>query len=251
MRKTEDAGANQIFVAVSHVVQTRSNQLMHLAFCGCCCLVSNLFKMVKLPNYQSWRTYMLIFRRAFTFAASTLGASALLLLFQTSGIAHAPTKLPLPLPHLGHVPVSPIHAELEKTLINPSHLARIPISPVHAELEKALINPSHLERIPISPVNAELRNMLTASSVASARIPFDLRLLDYPEAEREKLTSIVVLLVQSEKHDQSGNFKLRDQISKIAREKLFSLSGKTILQVAKDEQFLRLHVLKHIFQIDS
>ena len=191
---------------------------------------------------------MLNLRHAFKFAQSTIGATAFLLSCGSPVMAHAPLKLPLPPLHLVRVPVSPIHAELENILrrdsyqavhLTPIHLVPVPVSPIHAELE-------NITRI--SSAEAIHDGVLPMSRASS--IPFDLSFSDYPAAQHEKLTSIVVLLVHSEKLDKSGDFKRRDQVNAQARALLYSLGKQTVLKVAKDAQFLQLHVLKHIFQID-
>jgi hypothetical protein len=218
-------------------------------------LASNLIKMIKLPNNHPRRTYMLNLRHAFKFAPSTIGATAFLLSFGRSVMAHAPLTLPLTPLHVHSV--NPTHAELENLLhrssnaaahLLPIHLVH-PINPIHTELENSLLRSSsaavhlpstHLVSAPIIGV--------TSMSHASG-IPFDLSFRNYPEVQHEKLASIVVLLVHSERLDASGDFKRRDQINDQARTLLYSLGKQTVLKVARDAQFLQLHVLKHIFQI--
>jgi len=153
-------------------------------------------------------------------------------------VAHAPLRLPLTLLRV-HT-VSPTQVELEELLRRHSPAA------VH-------LLPTHLVHVPVNPIHAELENILHAGALATSHasgIPFDLSFRDYPEAQHEKLTSIVVLLLHSEKLDKSGDFKRRDQVNDKARALLYSLGKQTVLKVAKDAQFLQLHVLKHIFQID-
>ncbi len=148
-------------------------------------------------------------RYTFKFATSTIGAAAVLLSCGSPVMAHAPLKYPLPSTHLLHVPVSPIHAELERALSG--------VTPM-----------SH-----------------------TSGIPFDLSFHNYPQEQHEKLTSIVVLLVHSERFDKSGDFKRRDEVNAQARKLLFSLGKQTVLKVGRDAQFLQLNVLKHLFQLGT
>jgi hypothetical protein len=136
-------------------------------------------------------------------------------------------------------------------LILPLTSLRLP----HRSFNEAVhLLPMHLVH-PINPIHTELENLLRPSSNAavhlpSTHLPFDLSFRDYPEEQHEKLASIVVLLVHSERLDKSGDFKRRDQVNDQARKLLYSLGKQTVLKVGRDAQFLQLRVLKHIFQID-
>ena len=178
----------------------------------------------------------------------TICATAFLLSCGNPAIAHAPLKLPLPPVHFAHVPINAIHAELEYALLHSSkatllpatHLLSIPVSPVHAPLANVHTMPA-----------AEVINHSVAASSHVLAIHSELDLSEYAEIEREKLRSIAVLLADSEKLHLSGDFITRDKIAEHARQILFTLPRKTILQLGHDAQFLKLHALRYLFRLDS